>query len=218
MKQKRDFHAVLYDGMRIVYIKGKPYMYTPERIDQETIPEGMYVYSLRHSCDGLISEVTENFVLSNYYGMVVGQDKIGMRGGSYVPRVHEYSWTDEQVINLVEWRRKYNSGQEGKDDDSAFADVALIRKDKGGIITAKETQALLDKLCRAHAYPIEVLGHKKTGCAIGFITLEADKKIGKGYKKADLQRFVANLLDESQTGETGTVIQNFEDLVVWMQV
>ena len=218
MKKGVKFRDMLPAGMRVIIIKGRPYMYTPERINPETVPKDMYMYSLRHSGNDMISEICEGYVLANYYGTIVGQDPICMTNGSYVPRVQEYSFTQKCVKTTAQWRQAYVSIMgAGAVSETSFADIALIGKRSGVLMSSKETGMLLNKLCRTNAYPIEVAGNRYGRKAMGYITLDADKKIRDDAKQSDLFQYIADLIDNKQP-ERGVIIKDFDDLVIWMQV
>ncbi len=71
------------------FILGQDALFTNARIDRTTIPEGLYAYDLRDTCDGNINEL-KDFVLVNHWGTVLVKEPIP--GASEGVRIKPYDY------------------------------------------------------------------------------------------------------------------------------
>lgn len=72
-----DFSQELDNGMEVVLVNSKPYLFTNMRIDRSSIPEGWFAYDVRESEGGAgdFAEV-QRFVLVNHWGTIIGMDEL----------------------------------------------------------------------------------------------------------------------------------------------
>jgi len=72
-----DFSQELANGMEIVLVNNKPYLFTNMRIDRSSIPEGWFAYDVRES-EGGAGDFCEilRYVLVNHWGTVIGMDEL----------------------------------------------------------------------------------------------------------------------------------------------
>lgn len=86
-----SFRRLLKEGMDIVEVAGKPYLFTCMRVDRKTVPDDLYVYDVRGDDEttGGFCQV-KPFVMVNHWGTIIGQDP--------VPLDHEFGdyWCDEE--------------------------------------------------------------------------------------------------------------------------
>jgi len=103
---KHDALSQSYDSMEIF---GQPVMYFLGRIERSTVPEGMYMYEIRHSdnAEHLPVQLGKS-ILVNHYGTIISSKPIdlppdGLREIAY----EDWGFTDEGINNLAEYARKY---------------------------------------------------------------------------------------------------------------
>lgn len=63
----------------------KPALFTPLRIDRCTVPQGYYLYEVRHDDDGLgdAVQIARNIVV-NHWGSIITQDEIPLPPDGYL--------------------------------------------------------------------------------------------------------------------------------------
>ena len=52
---------------------GNPVLYTWSRVDRKTVPEGMYMYEIRHSDEGTEPCQIGNWIMVNFYGTILSK-------------------------------------------------------------------------------------------------------------------------------------------------
>lgn len=60
---------------------GKVVLFTDGRIDPKTVPEGLYLYSLRHGDDDSIPLTVEKHVTVNHFGNIISKREIPFPDG-----------------------------------------------------------------------------------------------------------------------------------------
>ena len=73
-----------YDEYECIEICGKPALFTDERLTEDEIPEGMYLYHLRHSDDGSNFASLEAKVVVNHGGSVITNEPIALGEDGYI--------------------------------------------------------------------------------------------------------------------------------------
>lgn len=82
---------------------------TCRRISRIIIPEGLYVYDLRHDddCTGEICEI-KPFVLVNHWGTIISKVPIEMGNDGYrLINTDDYSYSGGNTMTLKEYIKEY---------------------------------------------------------------------------------------------------------------
>ena len=68
-----------------VTVLGKPALFTPARIDRATVPQGYYLYELRHDddCQGNVVQIALNIIV-NHWGSIIPKEKILLPSDGYL--------------------------------------------------------------------------------------------------------------------------------------
>lgn len=89
------------EEFREAQIDGISALYTDERIDRSSVPEGLFVYELRSSDDGVEYFATvELLVHANFSGSIITKQEIPMTGGDYAD-IDEFGYDD--IMSLEEF-------------------------------------------------------------------------------------------------------------------
>jgi len=85
MRNGISFDAAIAIGDNFMLAPGKTTenvgVLTSERVDRSTVPDGWYVYEIRHSDDGGNPITVENNVVCNFYGTFITKHPIKFRNG-----------------------------------------------------------------------------------------------------------------------------------------
>ena len=82
-----------YQSMELLGVKG---LFTTLRVDQKSLPEGFYKYSLREGEDDFLSSVNKN-VWHNHMGDFICKKELDMNGQDECDIFGDYSFTEEKV-------------------------------------------------------------------------------------------------------------------------
>ena len=90
-------------------ILDKPALFTPLRIDRATVPNGYYLYEVRHDddCRGDAVQIARNIVV-NHWGSLITRDEIPLPPDGYLdidPDALNYSAGD--CRSMAEFMKKY---------------------------------------------------------------------------------------------------------------
>lgn len=84
-----------YDEYECIEICGKPALFTDERLTEDEIPEGMYLYHLRERDDGDGFASLESKVIVNHGGSVITNEPIALGEDGYI------TLSDENYPNFM---------------------------------------------------------------------------------------------------------------------
>lgn len=74
---------------------------TKERIDPTAVPDGYYVYCLRHGDNSQRPENVETFVGINYFGAVLLRAPLDFKGSDYLPlKRRDLAYSGRKQISL----------------------------------------------------------------------------------------------------------------------
>lgn len=99
-----------------VYVFGKEMYFTDWRIDRETVPEGLFVYEVRHMEDNMFEPaVISEYIWVNYFGTLISKEPISnwdsQRNGRHfkyieydgiAPKKSHWRYSDERAYSLFE--------------------------------------------------------------------------------------------------------------------
>ena len=95
-----------YERVRILE---KEAFFTCDRIQRDSVPEGLYQYEVRHDDDGFGNPVQiAKGILVNFYGSLLCRDKLEdeeTQGSIYLSE-EDWCWTADRSITLDELLRK----------------------------------------------------------------------------------------------------------------
>lgn len=102
------YHAeeLRYERVRIFE---KEAFFTCDRIQEDSVPEGLYQYEVRHDDDGFDNPVQiARGILVNFYGSLLCRDKLEdeKKQGSIYLSEEDWCWTADRSITLDELLRK----------------------------------------------------------------------------------------------------------------
>ena len=77
--QKYDARTEDFDEITLL---GKPALFTPGRIDRDTVPSGYHLYEVRHDddCQGDAVQIARNIVV-NHWGSIITHVEIALSDG-----------------------------------------------------------------------------------------------------------------------------------------
>lgn len=97
-----------------IYVKGKPALFTDMRLDRSTIPEGLYLYEIRHAdedwCDPV--QIAQG-ILVNFFGSILTLEPITLPADGRLDIDSEKEWDFEEggLYSIKEFIEQYNSCQ-----------------------------------------------------------------------------------------------------------
>lgn len=96
------------EKMQEVEIKGRLALFTGLRLDKNSIPDGMYIYALRHGDDAGIPCSIEKNVTVHYFGTVVTAEPFDFGDKEYIPvKCDDFGFTGD-YLSIVEFAEKIN--------------------------------------------------------------------------------------------------------------
>ena len=95
-----------YDSMEIF---DQPVMFFCGRIDRSTVPDGMFMYEIRHSDEDWGEPIQlGKSILINHYGTIISSKPIDIPpDGLREISAEDWGFTDEGITNLAEYAKKY---------------------------------------------------------------------------------------------------------------
>lgn len=87
-------------------------IFTENRIDRSTLPEGVYAYDIRESDDGERFATVESEVCVNFGGTILVLQEIPMPEIGNV-KIRDYSFGPERSLSLEEWKKELNKPNAG---------------------------------------------------------------------------------------------------------
>lgn len=86
--------------------KGKKVLFTPVRVHhlQESIPEGMYKYEIRHSDEGFEPCELAEHIIVNHYGTIFSSIPIDLGESGYIDFEEDRDFIDlNQIVTIDEY-------------------------------------------------------------------------------------------------------------------
>ncbi len=105
-------NATEFDGFEEVEVFGKPALFTCLRIDRETVPDGVYKYSIRHDdeCQGEACELARRIVV-NHWGDILTLNEIDLGDAGYLLMSDDdINYGVDDIRTLNEFIKKYEGG------------------------------------------------------------------------------------------------------------
>lgn len=106
-------HDVNIEQFSNVMVFGHPMLFTDLRCDRSTLPQGMYLYEVRHGDEEADPYQIAEHVLINHYGTLITDVPINMEQEQDIPLAHPFvelyedSWIfDSTTSTLEEYRKK----------------------------------------------------------------------------------------------------------------
>lgn len=102
------YHA-MSEEFEEVTILGKPALFTPIRIDRTTVPEGYYLYEVRHDddCQGDAVQIARNIIV-NHWGSLITRDEIHLPADGYLDiEPTDLNYQTGECRNMEEFIIKY---------------------------------------------------------------------------------------------------------------
>lgn len=106
-----DAMSQSYDSMEIFE---QPVMFFCGRIDRSTVPDGMYMYEIRHSDEdwGVPIQLGKS-IMVNHYGTIISSRPIDIPpDGLREISAEDWGFTDEGITNLADYAKKYPPASE----------------------------------------------------------------------------------------------------------
>lgn len=80
-----------------INLLGKPVLYTCYRLDRKTVPEGMYMYEVRHSDEGFEPCQIGEGIMVHFYGTIISTEPFELipsktTGNAYLNFDYETEW------------------------------------------------------------------------------------------------------------------------------
>lgn len=107
-KMQMERVDLVQEKMEEAEIKGRLVLFTGLRLGKNSIPEGMYIYALRHGDDAGIPCFIEKNVTVHYFGTVVTAEPFDFGDKEYIPvKCDDFGFTGE-YLSIVEFAEKIN--------------------------------------------------------------------------------------------------------------
>ena len=108
---------VLKESFEEITIFGFPAIFTPLRIDRNSIPKGYYMYDVRHDDLGLDEPIQiGNFILVNYLGSVITREKLTLDSEGFLDLYQDdITYTEGKCKNMEEFMKAYPPRRVTKD-------------------------------------------------------------------------------------------------------
>ncbi len=93
-----------------ITVLGKPALFTGIRIDQSTVPEGLFLYEVRHDDEGLGDPVQiARGILVNHLGSIITCEPVSLPPDGYLELDGEQDWifSGGDCRTVAEFREKY---------------------------------------------------------------------------------------------------------------
>lgn len=103
------FSKASYEGFQA---DGVLAIFTENRIERSTLPEGVYAYDIRQSDDGERFATLEPAVCVNFGGTLLVLQEIPMPEIGYV-KISDYSFGPQRGISLEEWKKELGKPNAG---------------------------------------------------------------------------------------------------------
>lgn len=92
---RADVNTEIFENITLF---GRPALFTCLRCDKNTLPQGVYMYEVRHDDDGQGDpcEIAE-WILVNHWGTVISDEPIELNSGSGLPGGKPYRLIDSET-------------------------------------------------------------------------------------------------------------------------
>ena len=122
------------EKMEEVEIKGKCALFTGLRPDKNSIPDGMYIYALRHGDDFGIPCSIEKNVAVNYFGTVVTAEPFDFEDKDYIPvKYDDFGFTGE-CMDVLQFAEKMNKFKTGEVQEYCDIPVQGVERHRSGML------------------------------------------------------------------------------------
>lgn len=101
--------AATFDGFEEVELFGKPALFTCLRLASESVPDGVYKYSIRHDddCQGIACELAK-WIMVNHWGDVLTLEPINLgKDGRVYMSDEDINYGVDDITTLAEFLKKY---------------------------------------------------------------------------------------------------------------
>jgi len=102
-------HNAMTESFEEATVLNKPALFTPARIDRETVPQGYHLYEIRHDddCQGDAVEIARN-ILVNHWGSIITQDEIKLSPeGNLLIEPMDVNYNTGECRTMAEFMAKY---------------------------------------------------------------------------------------------------------------
>ena len=130
MEEKAQMEKVdlTKEEMEEVEIKGKLALFTGLRPDKNLVPEGMYIYALRHGDDAGIPCSIEKHVKVNYFGTIITTEPFDFGDKDYISvKYDDFGFTGE-YLNVMQFAEKMDKCRTGKAPESCDIPEKSVRQ------------------------------------------------------------------------------------------
>ncbi len=131
MEEKAQMEKVdlTQEEMEEVEVKGKLALFTGLRPDKNPVPEGMYIYALRHGDDTGIPCSIEKHVAVNYFGTIITAEPFDFGDKDYISvKYDDFDFTGE-YLNVTQFAEKMGKCKTGEALESCGMPEQSIKQD-----------------------------------------------------------------------------------------
>lgn len=110
MRYVLDLNNTEFEVMKLF---NKEVLFTPDRINKETVPKGVYVYEVRHD-DESVGDIVQlgKGILVNFYGTIITKEPIQLDGNyKDIDEEHDLGYTNK-VMSVSEFMKTKNKQRE----------------------------------------------------------------------------------------------------------
>jgi hypothetical protein len=143
-------YSAMTEDFEEVTLFGKPALFTPIRIEHDTVPDGYHLYEVRHDddCQGEAVQIARN-VYVNHWGSLITRDEIMLPADGFMdiePDVLDYD--TGSCRNMGEFMAKYPPNESKPKNINQVVyivdapEVSLTEDEKAGDVLPKFFRAL----------------------------------------------------------------------------
>lgn len=132
MEEKAQMEKVdlTQEEMEEVEVKGKLALFTGLRLDKNPVPEGMYIYALRHGDDTGIPCSIEKHVKVNYFGTIITAEPFDFGDKNYISvKYDDFGFTGE-YLNVMEFAEKMDKCGTGEAPEFCDIPEQSVKQDR----------------------------------------------------------------------------------------
>lgn len=112
-----------YDAMEEIFeeitVLGRPALFRSLRLCRDSIPEGLYLYEVRHDDDGGACPVQiAKGIMVNHFGSIITRERIKLPADGYLDIEPEKDWdfSGGGCRTVKEFQEKYSPGKKKEKD------------------------------------------------------------------------------------------------------
>lgn len=111
-------YNAMEESFEEIELFGKPALFTPVRIDRNTVPKGLYLYEVRHDDESWGDPVQiGRGILVNHYGTVITREKLHLdKDGFLNIEPDDFNFSNGECRTIKDYQEKYKVKAEKRNE------------------------------------------------------------------------------------------------------